>query len=91
MTRLIIILFCWLIFSQVQIDIDNIKSIEFNDGGFIFRPSFSPNGEYLAVEEWGGGSIDRVDLKTWIIDLNNINNKIQVKKSLESKKSFHCN
>ena len=91
MIQLIMFLFCGLIFSQVQIDIDNIKSIEFNDGGWNYNPSFSPNGEYLAVEEWGGGSIDRVDMKTWIIDLNNINNKIRVKKSLESKKSLHCN
>ena len=79
MTQLIIFLFWGLIFSQVQIDIDNIQSIDFNDGGFIFRPSFSPNGEYLAVEEWSGSSSDKVDLKTWIIDLNDINNKIQVK------------
>jgi len=73
---------CAILFSTGQIEIDNIQFIEFDEGGRILRPTFSPNGDYLVVES-------AVDLKTVFIDMDNYK-QIQVKKSHKSKRHLKC-
>ncbi|SVD68344.1 uncharacterized protein METZ01_LOCUS421198, partial [marine metagenome] len=60
---LLIAIFSTILFTQTQIGLTNIQYIEFKDGGRILRPTFSPSGEYLVVEQFGGSKSNSIDQK----------------------------
>ena len=66
-----------------------MQYIEFKDGGRILRPTFSPDGEYLVVEQFGGSKSSKIDQKIIFIDLNNLN-KYSVKKTSASRHPLKC-
>jgi len=86
---LLIAIFSTILFTQTQIGLTNIQYIEFKDGGRILRPTFSPSGEYLVVEQFGGSKSNSIDQKIIFIDLKNLK-KFQVKKSSASKNPLKC-
>jgi len=88
MKKIIGFILLGILFPQYEINVDSLQSITFDGGGFIFCPTFNPNGDYLAVEEWAGSG--SIGLKTWIINVKDITSKKQIKKSVKSKKPLHC-
>ena len=59
-------------FLQSGIILNNIQSVVFEDGGFIFCPTFNEMGDVVAVEKWKGSD----GLQTWLIDVKEIDNRI---------------
>ena len=82
MKKIIIFLIIGVLFSKSEIKLSNLQSIIFEDGGFVFCPTFNEAGDVLAIERWKGSD----GLQTWLIDLNKIENKFPIKKSNKSKK-----
>ena len=89
MKSLLIAIFSTILFTQTQIELTNIQYIEFKEGGRILRPTFSPDGDYLVVEQFGGSKSSNIDQKIIFIDMKNFN-KYQVKKTSTSKKPLKC-
>ena len=65
-----------------EISIKNIEEIDLK-GGFLFKPRFNSDGTMLSVEKWGGGSNE-----IFIIDLDDLENYMSVRKKLSSKKKL---
>ena len=86
MKKIILFLIIGVLFSKSEIKLYNLQSIIFEDGGFVFCPTFNEAGDVLAIEKWKGSD----GLQTWLIDLNKIENKFPIKKSNKSKKPLHC-
>ena len=61
MKSLLIAIFSTILFTQTQIGLTNIQYIEFKDGGRILRPTFSPDGKYLVVEQFGGSKSSKIE------------------------------
>ena len=82
MKKIIIFLIIGVLFSKSEIKLYNLQSIIFEDGGFVFCPTFNEAGDVLAIEKWKGSD----GLQTWLIDINKIENKFPIKKSNKSYK-----
>ena len=89
MKSLLITIFSTILVTQTQIELTNIQYIEFKEGGRILRPTFSPDGDYLVVEQFGGSKSSNIDQKIIFIDMKNLK-KFQVKKTSTSKKPLKC-
>ena len=90
MRRLALILLLNIIFLQNRIELTNLEQINGFGGGDIVKPTFNPTGEYLVVEQYGGGKRTENSIHSWFIDIKNNNQITQIKEPKTTSRPLHC-
>ena len=90
MRRLALISLLNIIFLQNRIELTNLEQINGFGGGDIVKPTFNLTGEYLVVEQYGGGKRTENIRQSWFIDINNNNQITRIKEPQTTSRPLHC-